>query len=864
MGPIDDDNDEELADPQPYQYLSDSEKEDVEADIDLGDDDDDDDGWLGVPGDDGYNDSAAASIAADTAAIDVAVGAEIAFDDTYVPTDPQELTEEEKKRADELATDILSNQLADAPWVVSSLADDEIDGIVEKNRRQNSNSFQYDYRPRIFFVPEDDFDLWVRKDGHDHFFEWNFEGNHRSSTGKTSRSPYVYTKTYLCHREGSYRHRVNIKKQKIEMLTSPMEGMPPVGSEVPVDVVEPIQAEPLIVYPVPENQTQSTNSEKKVRKKRENLKPSPKVGCRAKLVVHKMKDDLVTGESRLRVTYYYRHGGHVLGDTSEFQHLKPTVEFNARVRNLVRLGLSVRSIRTRIHAQVSKADTLFNQGGLQREHVPTYDDIYNIFNKYWSKQIQLDDDDLKSMHRWMERLEEVDKFNVFQWHSEEPNSSKFALGFMSPFQRRTFKDNYQCIGLDSTYGTNRKKYELFTIVVQDPTTMKAIPVAFLITNDHTATPLREWMAHIKRTIGSPRFATTDDSYIEFSALRDTFGKNITIHLCLWHVMRSWSRKFKSVIIGTEDLSGKEARQEAMAELKSILYEPNLLEANQRVAAFRNKWSRHNDGKLMAYLEKYYFRESRRKRWMKAYRTGIYYAGMDTNNYVESWHNQLKSHFLRGHNRGRGDRLIYVLSHDVNSFYKSEGMRGRVRFGRHSKGETLDIKQHKCLKGKSEEELHLMVICLDGKYIVRSFSVDSVLYNISVRPNREIGGCSCTYFVRTSRVCKHMMVLHRICGLQHGLSIPSLHVLKAQRWPAEPPVRSSSPELEQWRQPVDSQEDEAMFEAVQVIREKLSRFLHKEDWTHVEVDAMQNHLASMMSDISLVGDAPQARRIQPRF
>lgn len=47
--------------------------------------------------------------------------------------------------------------------------------------------------------------------------------------------------------------------------------------------------------------------------------------------------------------------------------------------------------------------------------------------------------------------------------------------------------------------------------------------------------------------------------------------------------------------------------------------------------------------------------------------------------------------LRHWSGGRGNRLIYILHHDFESFFQAEGMRGRVRFGRHSKGETLDKK-----------------------------------------------------------------------------------------------------------------------------------------------------------------------------
>ncbi|KAF9274652.1 hypothetical protein BGZ74_004284, partial [Mortierella antarctica] len=127
----------------------------------------------------------------------------------------------------------------------------------------------------------------------------------------------------------------------------------------------------------------------------------------------------------------------------------------------------------------------------------------------------------------------------------------------------------------------------------DPVTMKAIPIAFLITNDHTDTPLQTWFTHIKQTIGTPRFTTIDDSFTEFKALHAAFGKDLIIHLCLWHVMRTWSCRFKALIRGTDDLPGKDARSLAMKELRAILYKPDSLWAKQRIVDFHAKWSKHN-------------------------------------------------------------------------------------------------------------------------------------------------------------------------------------------------------------------------------------------------------------------------------
>ncbi|KAF9367991.1 hypothetical protein BGX21_006912, partial [Mortierella sp. AD011] len=177
---------------------------------------------------------------------------------------------------------------------------------------------------------------------------------------------------------------------------------------------------------------------------------------------------------------------------------------------------------------------------------------------------------------------------------------------------------------------------------------------------------------------------------------------------------------------------KELRESAIAELRSILYEPDLTRARHKIADFKAKWETHNEGKLWRYLQDRYFIEARQRRWMKAHRTGKFYAGMDTNNYVESWHNHLKYHFLAGNNNCRGDRLIYILSHDVDMYYKAMSIRSIVRYGRHSKGERMDIKEQTFLQNKTTEELAEMVIQIGGVFCVQSLARNGALYNVDVK------------------------------------------------------------------------------------------------------------------------------------
>ncbi|KAF9208271.1 hypothetical protein BGZ49_009323 [Haplosporangium sp. Z 27] len=144
--------------------------------------------------------------------------------------------------------------------------------------------------------------------------------------------------------------------------------------------------------------------------------------------------------------------------------------------------------------------------------------------------------------------------------------------------------------------------------------------------------------------------------------------------------------------------------------------------------------------------------------------GKLYAGMDTNNYVESWHNLLKSHFLRNHTSCRGDRLIYILANDVDEFYQMMAMQTVRHYGRHSKDERDDFHQKKFLDGKTldlrERVVHNRT--QDGQviYCIGSFSVAGGFYFVFTKAN-TIVGCNCQYFMCSQRPCRHMYLLHEV-------------------------------------------------------------------------------------------------------
>ncbi|KAG0275734.1 hypothetical protein BGZ97_010230, partial [Linnemannia gamsii] len=86
-------------------------------------------------------------------------------------------------------------------------------------------------------------------------------------------------------------------------------------------------------------------------------------------------------------------------------------------------------------------------------------------------------------------------------------------------------------------------------------------------------------------------------------------------------------------------------------------------AQALIKAFRETWSHQKE--LLEYLDKNYFGRSmfqphewqvkeRQESWMLCYRQDISYASIDTNNYIESWHNTLKRHFFKDKQQRRPD------------------------------------------------------------------------------------------------------------------------------------------------------------------------------------------------------------------
>ncbi|KAG0195070.1 hypothetical protein BGX33_004369, partial [Mortierella sp. NVP41] len=149
--------------------------------------------------------------------------------------------------------------------------------------------------------------------------------------------------------------------------------------------------------------------------------------------------------------------------------------------------------------------------------------------------------------------------------------------------------------------------------------MRGIPVAFLLTEDKTAEPLQDWLLALEAYAGTSfRYITTDDSKVEYKAIKDGFGDRVRIHLCLWHVARAWSTQIRKLVLHANPHQQLSLQADARGILHNIMYERDMERARSMIAIFRQVWGVLSKP-LLDYMEEYYFKEIRRKLWMKSYR-----------------------------------------------------------------------------------------------------------------------------------------------------------------------------------------------------------------------------------------------------
>ncbi|KAI7857098.1 hypothetical protein BDC45DRAFT_566629 [Circinella umbellata] len=189
-------------------------------------------------------------------------------------------------------------------------------------------------------------------------------------------------------------------------------------------------------------------------------------------------------------------------------------------------------------------------------------------------------------------------------------------------------------------------------------------------------------------------------------------------------------------------------------------------------------------------------------WAACYQPNVF-MNMQTKNYCESWHNQLKQLYLKRKRIQRFDMLLNVLSEDVAFDITREVKRLSVNVGR------MGVYEHQLRKKKSKSTRSKSLFDHPWYINYRVPNILAVPLLLAITAvNNQLVKCSCPRFVNTLFPCKHMFLVE--------------HQLKTAT------VRSSYEQQQVWTDHLTVQHEEGRLPAPQPItaNDKLEDAVHK--------------------------------------
>ncbi|KAG2237682.1 hypothetical protein INT48_009620, partial [Thamnidium elegans] len=314
--------------------------------------------------------------------------------------------------------------------------------------------------------------------------------------------------------------------------------------------------------------------------------------CPASMKVTCYKDD----PSNVVFTFQKQHN-HTVGTKEDFCFLpvsKRTKEFIMQKRIE---GYECRDVRVSIQRQLntyiqSNLHIIIgenynnNYAIIHRDQIIDQNEVYNQYKKIQETAYKKNNDQYDSVHLWMQSLSIEKGYDYYL-------GSSFSTNFTFAFLRDTQNYRYQ-------------KILLYTVVVRHPVTVTGYTVAYCFTTSHGVSPIVPFLKFLK-------------------SLRSTNIQKITIDV-------------SNVRLNVINIAFPEARGIKADDVEKITSEFTI-----KLAIFLNCFGKYTD--LIRYLRTYYYLHDSFMRWASCYQPDIY-TNMETNNYVESWHNQLKTTYLK--------------------------------------------------------------------------------------------------------------------------------------------------------------------------------------------------------------------------
>ncbi|CAO3644781.1 unnamed protein product [Mucor hiemalis] len=486
-------------------------------------------------------------------------------------------------------------------------------------------------------------------------------------------------------------------------------------------------------------------------------KASKKSDCKARLKITCFKSDPTVVE-----VHHIGVHNHEVGSVEDMKYLPLSQKRKDAIMERLREGYNKRDCRIAIQKDFRKftRDLLTSSDPdhvFHRDQIVHQDEVYNIYKKIQEAFYRKSTDEKESVKMWLQELNQKG-YSSFVHSTFEDD---FTFGFSSPWQKNLLL-NSKMVCLDATHCVSHiEKGILYTIVIRHPISGTGCPVAYMFTKDHSMAAVSVFLSFVKNDIGVPSLdeITIDVSATEHAAITAIYPES-TVQWCLFHVSRAWMGKIRELIkLGSTALNNQVHRN-VITDLKLLMWEKNEEVFLLGLISFRLKYSMYQD--FLNYMDRAYLNRGKFVHWSAAFQPQVF-SNMETNNYIESWHNQLKTTYLGRKRNRRVDRLIYILVNDIEPDYINNVCRISANVGRMGPEERRRRKRELEAENINEAILNTLVTAPENEsnvYTVKSFSDNHTSYEIEVI-NQKMNTCSCPDFQFNKIACKHMYLLRRL-------------------------------------------------------------------------------------------------------
>ncbi|XP_076266076.1 uncharacterized protein LOC143199837 [Rhynchophorus ferrugineus] len=356
-----------------------------------------------------------------------------------------------------------------------------------------------------------------------------------------------------------------------------------------------------------------------------------------------------TGE--VSVQFIETHVGH--DDQLSFKRLTKAEE--NKVREQLVAGVSIDGI-------LANARRIEN-GQLQRINLLKRQDVRNIINKYNIEAQQcsndLDSAALKANEWNMERRNYAFLYKNIGQKYDGLEDEDFAVGYMNDMMWSRIKEHNSVICIDATHGTDKRNYELTTILIKDEHNI-GFPIAFLLSNRLEQVVLEIFFRALRLKLGNSiktDFLMSEDDPKYFNAWSKIMTHNPRRLLSPWHVIKCWN------IHGRSKLKNAENRRHMEIEMRKILQETNITKFHFYKDMYLQYLEDAGEHEFLNYLKTYYFQsEERIRMWAHCHRVG---ASISTNLAIESFNKLLNYNKLQRQCNIGVERLLDLLEEIVN-------------------------------------------------------------------------------------------------------------------------------------------------------------------------------------------------------